>query len=280
MSTIHRTAPAPTRSTSTVTLHAGLMAIPVSLYTSTETTAVVRREFLDGNPDISVGRISVRRDNNEPVDVANVTRMAQADNGTWVVLTDDEILGCVGVDGTCEVVTFVPADTAGSYLVDGLYQARPKADKRTGPAAAAAFSLLLAGMNERKVHALVRFGMRGVPRYGMLTADGDLFTITPADGVRESLPMPANVASQAELDLVVSLIEAIGVDTPTITDTVAVKVRDYVNVKAASDGVAPTASTPAPAASPSDLMGVLAASIAAAQKAKPAAAKRKTKAAA
>lgn len=278
--TITRLAPAPTRATSSVTLSAGLITIPLSVYTAVESTAVQRREFLLGNPDIPVGRASIRRDTNEQVHTGEVTRMAQADDGTWVELHDAEISEVAGSSGGCDVVTFVPIAAADQYLTDGLYQVRPKRDKRGNAAAEAAFSLLLAGMAARKVHALVRITMRGLPRYALLTVEGDLLMLATADSIRESLPLPGHEPSKAEVDMVVSLIDAIGVDAPAVTDDVSPKVQEYVNEKAARGGVAATGTTaPAPAPTAVDLTEMLQASIEAAKAAKKPSGKRTRKAA-
>lgn len=237
--TITRTAPAPTRATTSVTLTAGLITIPLSVFTSVEDTSVVRKEFLDGNPDIPVGRVPVRKDNDAIVDAAQVTRMAQASDGTWVVLTNDEIVDCV--DATSgEIVSFVPIKDAGQYLTDGLYQVRVKSDTK-GIAAIQALSLLFAGMRQRKVHALVRFALRGAPRYALLTADGDLFMIVPANGIREAMGLNWVKHTKAEVDMVCMLIDTIGVDAPVVTDDVAPKVQAYIDDKARKGGVAPSA---------------------------------------
>lgn len=267
---IIRTAPAPIKSMSSVTLSAGLINIPLAVYTAVEATGISRKEFLNGNPDIPIGRVAIRKDNDEVVSSADVIRMAESDNGTWVTLTDDEIAGCVGAPGGCEVVSFVPVKDAGLYLTDGLYQVRPKNDKRGGAASAAAFSLLLAGMAARKVHALVRIAMRGTPRYGLLTTDGDLLMIATADSVREALPLPDHKPSKAEVTMVCSLIDAIGIETPTVVDDASAKVREFVNSKAG--GKVTTIKAAAPVSPPIDLTEMLSASIEAAKAAKKAAA--------
>ena len=232
-----------------MTLRAGLINIPLQVFTAVESTSIVRKEFLDGNPDISVGRVTVRKDTDAPIDSTQVTRMAQADDGTWVVLTDDEINDCVARDGDCEVVTFVPIASTDQYLIDGMYQVRVK---KTGHVA---FSLLLTGMKARKVHALVRFALRGTPRYGLLTVEGDLLLIATADAVRTPLPIAHLKHSKAERAMITSLIDAIGVSTPVVLDDVAPKVQAFVNNKAK----APIASTH------TDILEVLLASIEAAK---------------
>ena len=249
---ITRTAPAPTRATTNVVLTAGMLNIHLSVFTSVEQTAVQRREFFNGNADISVGRAPIRRDTGEVIEQADVTRMAQADNGTWVLLADDEVEAATGAAGGCEVVTFVPVKDAGQYLIDGLYQVRPKADKRGGAAQTAAFTLLLAGMAARKVNALVKVKMRGAPRYALLTATGDLLMIVTADGIREALPLPDVKPAKADVVMVTNLIDAIGIGAPVVIDDAAPKVRAYVNNKAKS-APAPT-SKPAPVVDLADVL--------------------------
>lgn len=233
---ITRTAPAPKRATSSVVLQAGLMTVPLSIYTSVESTSVTRKEFFQGDPNVSVGRVSVRRDTDEVVEREDVTRMAEATDGTWVTLDDAEIVDAVGLTGNCEVVTFVPTKDTNKYLTEGLYQVRPKRDRKSQAAADTAFTLLLAGMKAKKVHALVKFAMRGVPRHALLTATGDMLLISTSDSVREALPMPDVKPSKAEVAMVTNLIDAIGVDTPTVIDDVAPKVQTYIDTKAASNG--------------------------------------------
>ena len=261
---IIRTAPAPTRATTSVVLTVGVVPIPLSVFTAVESTGVVRHEFFNGNADISVGRSPIRRDTGEVIDQADVTRMAQADDGTWVLLDNDEVEAASGAPGGCEVVTFVPVKDAGQYLIDGLYQVRPKIDKRGGAAATAAFATLLAGMTARKVHALVKVKLRGTPRYGLLTAGGDLLLIATADSVRQALPLPDVKPAKADVAMMTSLIDAIGVATPVVLDDVAPKVRAYVNDKAKANP-SPTVKAPANVV---DITAVLAASIDAAKAAK------------
>lgn len=276
-----RTATAPTRAITSMTVSAGLITINLSVFSSVESTSVIRKEFLDGNPDISVGRVPVRKDDGTIIDQSLVSRMAQADDGTWVVLTDEEITTCVGLAGGCNISTFVPIKDVGQYLVEGLYQVRPKVDKRAGATAAAeaAFSLLIAGMVARKVYALVQFSLRGAPRYALLTTEGDLLLIATADAIRESLPMPTAKHTKAAVDMVGSLIDAIGIDAPVIVDDVAPKVQAYVNDKAKAKGVTPTGSVPAPAPAITDIMAAMQATIDQAKKAKSTKSTKSTKAA-
>ena len=84
-----------------------MVNIPLSVYTATEATRVARKEFLHGHR----GRGRPQPDpqgHGRDVSNADVIRMAQADNGAWVILTDDEIAACTSPRGLAEVVSFVP----------------------------------------------------------------------------------------------------------------------------------------------------------------------------
>ena len=60
--------------------------------------------------------------------------MAQATNGAWVELTDDEIATCTSPKGLGEIVAFVPTKDVGQYVGENLVQVRPKVTKgKAGP---------------------------------------------------------------------------------------------------------------------------------------------------
>jgi non-homologous end joining protein Ku len=258
-------APEPQRATSTITLSVGVLAIPLSVYSGVESTRVARKEFLETpTGDVEVGRSPIRKDTGDVIDASDIVRKAQASSGAWVALTDDEIADCTSPKGLAEVEAFVPAKTAmDTYLADGLLQVRPKREKsKPNPAIEKAFGVLLAGMKARKVYALVKVAMRGPARYALLTWEGDFVLVHPADAVRERRPNVAVAFSKAETDMVVALIDAIGVDTPTITDTTAPAVQAYVEAKA--KGI-PAPAKPETPAIPVDIMATLSASIDAAK---------------
>ena len=256
----------PTRAHTSVTLAAGMVNIPLSVFTSTEATRVARKEFLNGDPSVEIGRSPIRKDTGEVVLQSDVTRMAEADNGSWVILTDDEIAACTSDKNVAEVISFVPVKDIDSYLTEGLYQVRPKVEKgKANPAAVKALSILFAGMKARKVGALIKVAMRGPARYAILTTEGELRLILTADAVREARDLPAVTVAKNEVALATSLIDAIGIDTPVITDDTAPVVKAYVNSKA---GGAPTKAVAQPPATNNDLVEAFQASIDAAVAAK------------
>ena len=122
-------APAPSRATTSITLSFGLVNIPLSVYTGTESTRVARKEFFNGDATIEVGRAAIRKDTGEVIEPTDVVRMALAENGAWVPLTDDEIAACTSPRGLAEIVSFVKIKDAGKYLVEDVKQVRPKREK-------------------------------------------------------------------------------------------------------------------------------------------------------
>lgn len=278
--TIDRQGPVPARATSSITLTAGAMMFPLSIYTAVSDLAVSRSERLNGDPAIEVGRTSIRKDTGATVSTDEVTRMAQAVTGEWVVVTDAELAEVYGNTGEAQVVSFVPAADAGRYVTDGIMQVRASKDKRAAAQAAneQAFSLLLSGMRNRQVHALVRFVARGGPRFGLLTADGDMLTIIPAEAIRAARLLPVVEHDAKQLDMMSQFIDAIGVASSLVNDDTPTRIQAFIDSKAAECGV--TVGTPVVQAGGNagpgndSVMAALEASIAAAKSARKAPAKK------
>jgi Ku protein len=256
-------APAPQRASNSFTITFGVLNIPVSAYTGTEETRVSRREFLlDGDKptDVAIGRSPVRKDTGEVVDSDQVVRMAEASTGAFVVLTDDEIADCTAPKGIGDIVTFVPVKDTNQYLATDVVQVRPKSTKGKADAAAEkAYALLLTTMKATKTVALIKVALRGPARYGLLDASGNLTFVRTADQVREARDLNTGFKfSDAELTLAKQLVEAVGIDTPVLTDDTAPAVKAYVEAKA--KGVPAPVKAEAPAI-PLDIMAALSASI-------------------
>jgi len=250
---------APSRPSTSTTLSWGLINVPVSLYSGTDNVGVSRKEFTrDG---VSVGRASTRKDTNEVIGRDDVVKMAQATNGEWVELTDDEIAAVTAPDSRCVIEDLIDLDTIGTvYLTEAWYQVRPKAVKgHVDPNVAQGFALLMAGLADLGKAALIKIAMRGPARYAAVLPDGRMATLLYADGIREALPMPEVTIDPRMLDMACTLLDAIGTgETPVLTDTNGPAVQAFVDSKI--DG----GTTPPPPAEPTvspDLMESLMASI-------------------
>ena len=260
--TTHRTAKAPVRSINSITLSWGLVSIPLSVYSSVEDTAVSRKEFFQGDPEVPVGRTPIRKDTGEPVDSHDVVRMAQASNGAWVVLTDEEIVQATQPKGMAEITTFVPLRNAlARYLPENVNQVRPRREKgKVNPGAERAFSLLMAVLAEKQLCALVMVAMRSPARPALLMPNGDLILIRTSDSIREELPMPDYEPSDAELAMGAALVDAVGTSAPALVNTTAEAVQAFVDAKA---GGAPAPVAPDPVIAQNSLEAQIAEAIAA-----------------
>lgn len=261
----------PQRATGTFTLACGLLAIDLAVYSGTEETRVARHEYVDGDPTRPVGRAQIDKTTGELIETSRIVKMCTATSGAVVAVSDEQLLAGTLPSGECEVVTFVPVEDAWQYVTEGVYQLRPKArgtgkDKRANVAAEKAFAVVLAGMAERQVWALVRYSLRGPARYGLLTYEGDLYPCCTTDQVRERRDLPAPEVTAAEVAMVQTLIEAIGISTPIIVDETARQVQEMVDGLAAGiEPLAPMAEAPVVV----DLMASLMASVDAAKASKP-----------
>lgn len=281
---IDRQGPVPTRATTSITLTAGAIVFPLSIYTAVSDLAVSRSERLNGDPAVEVGRAYVRKDTGATINSEDVTRMAEAVTGdaagSWVVVSDHELADIYGETGEAEVVSFVPVGEAGRYTINGLMQVRAKSDKRASAQSAneAAFSLLLAGMRDRQVHALVRFVQRGGPVFGLLTCDGDVHTIIPAEAVRAARPLPMAEHDDKAVKMMGQFIDAVGIAAEPVNDDTPVKVQAFIDSKAAECGVrvgnVPSVTVTGGAPVGTDVMAALEASIAAAKSVRKTAAKK------
>jgi len=231
----------PSRSNGTITLSWGLLNIPLSTYTGTEETKSTRKEFVDGEVDHPAGRAVIDKTTGEVIDNARVVRMAEASNGTFVVLTDDEIAACTGVRNVAEVIAFIPNDEIFSYVPNKLMQVRPHRTKGVpDPAAAKAFSLLVTAMTDLHVSALVKVAMRGPSQYAVLTSTGDFIFVHSTDGVRKPIAMGLVPVTPEEQNAALTLIDSIGVmQAPRIPDETARKIGQFVDEKAKGNPAPP-----------------------------------------
>jgi len=240
-----RTAPAPARANSSFLLSLGLVNIPLSIYTGMEATKVARNEFVNGDVEHPVGRQPYDKVTGQAVDNSVIVRMAQATNGAYVVLTDDEIAQATMPKGVADVVAFVAIkDVKNAYVTEKVDQVRARTTGLKGAqivASERAFGLFLAGLKARKVVALIKVALRGPARFAAITPDGDLLMLHPVDAIRKPKEMSEQTYSDKELDLMSQLIESYPQGTPMITDDTASALQAYIDTKATGNGPAPLA---------------------------------------
>ena len=246
-----------------ITLSFGLVNIPLSVYTGTEETRVARKEFFQGT-NVEVGRSPIRKDTGEIIN-DDVVRMAQADSGAWVALTDDEIAACTSPRGLAEIVSFVKAKVA-QYLIEDVKQVRPKREKgKANPAAEHAFACSRRCCRSARCRPWSRSPCVDRPATPCWTTRATCsWSTRPMPCVAPSTSSTAST-HEAELNVANMLIDAVGIDAPVLLDTTAPVVKAYVNDKAKGIAPAPVAAAPA---IPVDVMSQLLASIDAANAAK------------
>lgn len=270
-------APAPTRATNNITLRfPPLVSLDVQFFTATEDTKVVERHTYHRTTNEEVGYLKVIKATGQAISNDDIAMKVMVGE-KLVELTDLEMLAATSgtaVDkGDVEVLTFVPVEAIGAkYLVDTgrLYQVRPapkEVGKKKVPDAKAQhlFMLMLASLEQHKVAALLRVGLRGTARHALLCADGMVRFVHYPDEVRAALELPNVEISAGELEAFGQLIEAIGTTTPDLVNDAKDAINECLIAKAAGLEATPVVQRVAPEAEVVDLTAALAASVAAAQ---------------
>lgn len=261
-------APAPSRSTTNVSLSFMMMNIPVSIYAGTSKSGVSRSRYVNRNGEWhKVGNKYYDKQTGEEVEYADFQNLVETKNGL-VEITDEEIEALVEASsGTLTIKGFVKQDalSGGRYVPQKLYQVRPQKrkvgkTKEVDPGAERAFALLTTAMKKSGVLAVVKYSLRGNPRFGALLPNGRMYELAFDNEVREGLPLPEAELSEQELSMMEQLInQATEQDPPILKDDSTEKVMEYAEKKAESGEAVelPEAKTE----STGDLMAALQASL-------------------
>lgn len=218
-------APAPTRSTTNLTLQWGLVPVKIRLFTAVEDTNPVKRSQYTqaGNKVIQPKRDSVT---GRAVTGDEIVSMVEYD-GKLVELTDEEMAEVTSdftVDRQGVEIQFVPLESIGTrYRVEKWYQARSGMTQTTkrsvpDPHADKAFALLLQSMAKRKVACLFRASLKGPARYAALTPDGLVHFLFYDGEVRAAFEWPDVTITKTEAEQGLQLIDAVGVTEPPLVD--------------------------------------------------------------
>lgn len=256
-------APAPKRSTIAFQLNFGMLPVRMRCFAPFQDAAEAVKPhnyvaaqaplFLLGLcEDITIDYHSVGNKNYDKVTGDDVTegiiKMVTIDNPfpgeaeVLVELTDDEkalVTAGHAVDrGDVPIETFVPLDTIGSrYHVKSSHQIRPalRQEKKRSvpdPQADKAFALFMAAMAEKQVGCLIRMGLRGSARYGIITPDGFVHWLYFDAEVREDFPWPDVEVSEANAKAAGGLIDGYGIDIPDLLDESGSALFKYLTEKA------------------------------------------------
>lgn len=265
-------AKAPTRSTATLTLGWGLVSVPVSLYTGSQSNGVKRSEYVRGE-DGELHKAGTRKYDkvtDENIEYADIVKVYEADEGKLVELSNDEIDAVLQPEnGKADIMAFRPMSEwhEGVYITDKLYQVRPAKtgsgkSKSVSPATEKAFALLMESMRQEEVFGLVEVVTRGKTSICALLPNGRMFTLLFEDEVREDRPMPEVEFSDAEIEMGRKLVQTnITKERPELVNHDAEKVHAYANDKAAGKVEAIVEPSEPSGDGESDLMALLGASL-------------------
>lgn len=262
------TAPAPGRSSGTLTIGFGMLSIECAVYAGIEDSKIKRSMRTPEGHE--VGFATIDKATGELIPRTDTHLIYSCADGTEVPLNDDEIADALNQEnGRCDLVGFYPLEQFDRYAHVNVMQLRPKKSKGKAQPFDKPFALLMRAMDERDVFALLKWTLRGNPAYGVLTSDGKLIQVRWADEVREALPMPTPEVSEAEVTMAGALVEALSDTQAPVLDNDAIEhVRAYAEAKATAMSKGdqlPKPEQAAPQPTVSDLMETLAASVAAAK---------------
>lgn len=271
MPTDHRSGTVPSRTTANITVGFGLVSIPLAMYAGTDDGVKIKRSQFTttGHP---VGNRNYDKATGEDY-TGDIVKKVVLDDDRTIELTDEEMEAVVGgpIPGMTEITTFVPlAELGTTYVVTAVNQVRPQLlvhgkSKVENPAAAKAFVLLCTAMRQAGVAGLMRLALRGTARYAALTPDGRLLSLAFAEEVRQELPMPEVELSDREQAMAGQLVDILGVSTPVLADDAGIKLRAYVEAKAAGGETAGLHAVPDPVVEDTSLEALLAMAVAAAR---------------
>ena len=248
----------------------GLVAVPVELYSATETHGPVFHEFERGTTDrIRYERVNERT--GDQVGYSDIVKGADAGGGDYVTLDQDELDSVApGRSRLLDIRTFVDLDA-----IDPVYFSKTYFLGPGGEETEKIYALLRDAMTGSGKAAVGSFVMRGKEYLAAVRADGDVLmleTLFFADEVRDphqqisNLPGRVNLSPQ-ELGMAGQLIDAMsGPWQPSdYRDTYTDRINDLIEAKKDKKEFTPAVKAPA-ATSVVDLTQALEASLDAAKK--------------
>jgi len=248
----------------------GLVAIPVELYSATESHRPGFHQFEEGTGDrIRYQRVNERT--GDEVEYADIVKGADTGGGNYVMLGQDELDSVApGRSRSLDIHTFADLDEIDAIYFDKTYFLGPG-----GGEAAKPYALLRDAMEASGKAAIARFVMRGREYLAAVRADGGLLaleTLFFADEVRDpraeigNLPGRVKPSGQ-EMRMARQLVDSMsGPWKPAdYRDTYTDRVNELIEAKKNEKELQPAAEPPA-ATNVSDLTAALQASVDAAKR--------------
>ena len=250
----------------------GLVAIPVELYSATESHRPAFHQFEEGTADrIRYQRVNERT--GDEVGYADIVKGADTGGGHYVMLDQDELDSVApGRSRSLDIHVFVGLDEVDAIYFDRTYFLGPGGEEAAKP-----YALLRDAMDDSGKAAIASFVMRGREYLAAVRADGGLLaleTLFFADEVRDPRAeignLPGRVRmSRQEVRMARQLVESMsGPWSPTdYRDTYTDRVNELIEAKKNDEEFQPADEPPA-ATNVSDLTAALRASVDAAKNAK------------
>ncbi len=230
----------------------GMVSIPVRL------APAVRRQSISFNQldRETMSRIrykKVAEQSGEEVPSEQIVKAAPVGADRYVVVTDDELASVqptrskeIGLEG------FVPAESLDPTMLDSTYHVLP--DGTAKP-----YALLARALAEAERIGIGRFVMRNKAYLAAIRSDGEHLRLSTlvfpdelvgTDGIEEFSQLDGVEVADKELDMAVSLVEAMSEDfePERYVDDHRVALQQLIDAKAAGDDVSVAADTEEPAA--------------------------------
>lgn len=244
----------------------GLVTVPISLYSATESHGVSFRQIERGTAD-RVRNKRVNERTGEEVPYGDIVKGFELAEGEYVVVEPEELERISpGRSKTIEIRGFVDLDQIEPIYFDTTYYIGPK-----GKEYAKVYRLLQQAMEHKNKAGLALFSMRGKEYLTAVKSEGGILsahTMHFADEVRDprrevdNLPDEEVAVSDRELSTAEQLIDMLAVDWDPNEwhDTYSEQVRELIQAKAEGRETA-ASEGPAQATNVVDLMDVLSRSL-------------------
>ncbi|MFG2820935.1 Ku protein [Kitasatospora sp. NPDC048365] len=241
----------------------GLVTVPVSLYTATDSHSVAFHQLQRGTSD-RVRNKRVNERTGDEVPYSEIVKGFEVTDGEYVVVEPDELEQISpGRSRTIDISGFVDLDQVDPIFFDKTYYLGPK-----GKEYAKIFQLLTEALTRSNRAGIALFSMRGKEYLTAVRAEGgllELHTMHWADEVRDprkeigDLPGGQAKYSRQELATAQQLIDMLSVDwdPSEYHDTFEEQVRKLIEDKLAGREIAVSEGPPAEATNVVDLMEVL-----------------------
>lgn len=230
----------------------GMVSIPVRLAPAVKRQSISFNQ-LDRDTMSRIRYKKVAEQTGEEVPSEQIVKAAPVGADRYVVITDDE-LASVQPQKSREIglETFVPAESIDPTMFDSTYHVLP--DGTAKP-----YALLARALHDADRVGIGRFVMRNKAYLAAIRSDGEHLRLATlvfpdelvgTDGLEEFSQLDGVEVADKELDMAVSLVEAMSEDfePERYTDDHRVALQQLIDAKAAGDDVSVPAESEQPAA--------------------------------